>query len=333
MENKLPQTKQQATVAYLEQLDYKKLADSEIMQNKFVQLYNDIHGSNRGSLVFEKEKFNFLKSISESTELQQATSLSLYGCFLDIAVLGLSLDKGSKPLAYMLTRNAKTKDKEGKDKYEKRAYVEVSPYGELAIRIRAGQIKHADNPVIVYDCDKIRIGLNAQLKRTVLEYEAKIPRSENAKIVGGFIRVERHDGSYEVPWMDIADVDRLIEYSEKNNAKWDKEQNKKVKGQANALYYSNNGQIDTGFFEAKIIKHAFRAYPKVRTGEFTSLATDSEPEAIDYGLNQTQQQLTEKTETVDKIQEAQVLEPKPTGSEISNNSGITVTIHSDDETF
>ena len=34
---------------------------------------------------------------------------------------------------------------------KKRAYVSVTGYGELTMRMRAGQIKYADNPVVVYE--------------------------------------------------------------------------------------------------------------------------------------------------------------------------------------
>lgn len=79
--------------------------------------------------------------------------MSLYGCFLDIAVNGLTLDQTGHPLCYILSRNCKTgyKNEHGNDIYEKRAYVSVTGYGELTMRMRAYQIKYADNPVVVYE--------------------------------------------------------------------------------------------------------------------------------------------------------------------------------------
>ena len=59
---------------------------------------------------------------------------------------------------------------------------------------------------------------------------------------------------------DMADTERLRSYSEKKNA---------GKG-ANKLYTSNNGQIDEGFFMAKIIKHAFSTLPKSQYMQFLS---------------------------------------------------------------
>ena len=332
-----PQNKQQATVAYLETLDYKKLADAPILQEKFVQLYNSIHGSNRGLLEFEREKFNFLKAISEDPKLQQATSLSLYSTFLDIAVMGLSVEKGSKPTAYIFSRNAKIK-KDGRDAWETRAYLTVSPYGELKMRMDAGHIKYADNPVIVYEGDTICVGLNSQGKQTVMGYEAQIPRKKDAHIIGGFIRIERHDGTFEIPWVDIAEMDRLAEYSKKNNSKWVDDgsgKKRKEEGQANALYTSNNGQIDSGFFAAKIIKHAFASYPKLRAGKTTVFETEvnhNEQQQIDH--TQHAVAITEKTESDAPGKEEEAFGSHVTEATVIESKGVKVeTSKEDGETF
>ena len=76
-----------------------------------------------------------------------------------------------------------------------------------------------------------------------------------------------------------ADWERLAVYSEKKNF-----------GKANALYTSFNGGIDPGFLAAKMIKHAFKSYPKVSLrGQFTQLAPEPEeaPPAAEeiYGFN------------------------------------------------
>ena len=70
-----------------------------------------------------------------------------------------------------------------------------------------------------------------------------------------------------------SDWKRLSTFSAKQN-----------KGTANSLYTSNGGHIDTGFLENKMIKHAFDAYPKVRTGNYTSMETQQEEPVVDYGL-------------------------------------------------
>lgn len=75
-----------------------------------------------------------------------------------------------------------------------------------------------------------------------------------------------------------------MRYSAKNNSYYDK-QGQFVQGKPNALYSSQEGGIDPGFLENKMIKHAFDAYPKVRTGKYTVMETETEEApVIDYGV-------------------------------------------------
>jgi len=293
MEN---QNKQTAITGYLEKLTPAQLVADPKVSKKFVQLYNSIHGNAMGEAIYNKEQFNFIKLVNDNAELKQCSKLSLYGAFLDIAINGLSLDNTSKPLCYLMSRNAKSKDAQGRDIWEKRAYIKVSPNGEIYYRKRSGQIKNADNPQIVWEGDTIRVGLNAFGKHIVKEHERLIPRKANAKILGGYIRIERHDGSYECLWMDISETERLREYSNRNN-KGTSEDDK-----SNKLYTSFNGQIDPGFFEAKITRHAFDSYPPIKIGAHTELASKDEPEpAISYDMTVTEEtnveDVTNKEET------------------------------------
>lgn len=307
---------------YLESLSPAQLVADKKVTEKFVTLYNAIHGGAVGESIYQKEQFNFNKLIQETPALQECTKMSLYGCFLDVAVNGLSLDNTSKPLAYMVSRNAKTKTANGQEAWEKRASIIVSPYGELLMRMRAGHIKKADNPIIVYEGDTIKVGLNAQGHRVVKEYDAQIPRKQGAKIIGGFLRIERHDGAFECSWVDIAEIERLKGFSNKQN------RGTAAESKANALYTSNNGQIDSGFFEAKIIKHAFRSYPKIRIGDFTGLQTEAEePEtAINYNLAETPQ-TNNTNQTIEEAKQVDDDFNQPTPTQQQNSVII------DDETF
>ncbi len=264
-----------------------EIVEIPAVKDKFIMMHNSIHGTDKGELIYHKESFNFKKQIAETPALRDCSPISLYGVFLDINVNGLSLEQGSKPDCYIVPRNHKTgqKDSQGKDIYEKRASLQVSPYGELKLRMRAGQIKYADNPVIVYDCDKFVIGLNDKGKQVVKDYERNSSRPKDAKIVACFVRIERHDGSFEMPFLDNDDIERLKGYSSRQNSKWDNNLRKMVPGEANALYSSNNGQIDTGFLAAKTIKHAFSTYPKVPTGKFSQLEETFNHVEIDYGID------------------------------------------------
>ena len=68
-------------------------------------------------------------------------------------------------------------------------------------------------------------------------------------------------------WLLQDDIDRLKGYSLKQNG---------ASYGANALYTSNNGQIDPGFLSTKTIKHAMAAYTKLRIGEFVSFEGEIE---------------------------------------------------------
>lgn len=274
----------QIRVEELNALPATKIVENESVQAKFIQMYNAIWGTDKGEQMYHKEVFNFQKLLRDNPDVASSSKMSLYGCFLDIAVNGLTLDQTGHPLCYILSRNCKTgnKNEKGYDVYEKRAYVSVTGYGELTMRMRAGQIKYADNPVVVYEGDHFKVSLVNGVKN--VEYEAQCPR-KSTKVIAAFIRIVRNDNSVDYQWMMEGDIDRLRRYSEKANSKWDDRQGKKVLGQANALYTSNGGGIDPGFLENKMIKHAFDAYPKVRTGKFTIMATEQEEEEIiDYGL-------------------------------------------------
>lgn len=256
----------------LKKMTPQQMVEDPRIEEKFVSLYNNIHGSQSGEMLYHKAKFDFLRIVSEKQDVRESTVLSLYGCFLDVAVCGLSLEQGSKPHVYIIAKNFNVGTKEAA-KWEKRSNMVVSPYGELVQRMRAGQIGHTDNPVIVYEGDHFQPVTDKGGK--YVEYRAAIPRKSSV-IIGAFIIITRLDGSKDCQWLLKEDVDRLKGYSARQN---------KNSG-ANALYTSNGGQIDPGFLEAKMIKHAFDTYPKVRTGNFTILATQQLPDdKIDYGVD------------------------------------------------
>ena len=264
----------QSLVAILEKLSPAQIADTPAIQEKFVKMYNHLHKSNNGELILEREKYHYLRQINENPGLKECTRLSLYGCFMDVAVSGLSFEGGSQPMIYMIPRKVNVGTKESKQ-YESRATLMISPYGELTLRMLAGQIKHADNPVIVYEGDSFQCGSDRE--GNWVKHTAQVPR-KSEKIIASYIRIVRPDGSVDFAWLLEGDIKRLSGYSERQNF-----------GKANALYTSNGGQIDPGFLKAKTIKHAFKTYPKLNTkGQHTVLETEVEPEAeqteIDYEI-------------------------------------------------
>lgn len=275
------------TKSHINSLPAIELADDPGVMEKFVELYNKIHGTKDGQMIAHKEVFNYRKLLADNPGLRECENLSLYGCLLDVAVNKLSLEGGKHPDCYLTPRSVNIGTRDAKQ-YVKRAVLNISPYGELKMRINSGQIKYADNPIVVYEGDTFKVGIDDKGKLVVKGYEAQVPRPKEAKIIACFIRIERHDGSYEMPYLDQEAIERLKGYSAKQNG-----------GTPNALYTSNNGQIDTGFLKAKTIKHAFSSYPKVRTSDFSQLdPLDTAPGPIDYGMDMSGESGKQETEDV-----------------------------------
>lgn len=272
-----PKKKTALQISHIQSLPPAKLLDDDSVAGKFVELYNKVNGTNKGELVQHQQQFHYKKILSENPVLRECSPLSLYGVILDVAVSDLSLETGPKPDCYITSRNFKVgKDEQGKDVWEKRAQLLISPYGELKKRIRAGHIKYADNPVIVYEGDLFKVKLVDGKK--VIDYEAAIPR-KSKRIIASFIRLVRTDGSVDFAYLTEEDFSRFKAASNKQNRGTDQED------KANALYSSVNGGIDPGFLAAKTIKHAFSTYPKVPIGQFSALESEDNPEIIDYGIN------------------------------------------------
>lgn len=222
---------------------------------RFKALYKTIHGAN-SEAFYEAEKFHFAKLVNDSDALSQCEKLSLYGVFMDVAVSGLSFDPTCKHL-YLVPYNYNIGTKDAK-KWVKRAQLQISGIGELALRVRQGQIKHADNPVIVYEGDEFRYG--TRNGNSFLEHIAELP-AKSSKIIACYIRITRSDDSVDYKVITGADMDRFRKFSKDPNSKaW-------VDGEG-------------GMWQAKCIKHAFRNYPKLRVGGHTTIASETEDTEI-----------------------------------------------------
>ena len=100
---------------------------------------------------------------------------------------------------------------------------------------------------------------------------------------------------------------------------------KKNKGTANALYTGNDNQIDTGFLEAKVIKHAFKTFPKLKLGQFSKL--QEEIQAVDYGLDEP------VYNQVPVHEEQQEEEEQVTAEEVANQEGGVTIVDNPEEPF
>lgn len=249
------------TVEQLNKMGAFGIAKSDIVRDKFINIYDTLWGAGTGEPAYERESIYFNKLQRDTPTLQNATPFSLFTAFIDLAVCGLSLEQGPRALCYLLPRNVNVGTRDNA-RWETRAVLTISAYGELVLRVRAGQIRHADNPVLVYDNDEFSFSDRAGRKE--VDYTCVLPHTGH-RIVACYLRITRADGSIDYSVMTEEDWVRLAQYS----ARQDHRTNK-----ANALYgVDANGvvNIDSGFLMAKCVKHAFKTYPKVRIGRGTEL--------------------------------------------------------------
>lgn len=243
---------------------------NEKVRNQFINVYNSIW-KDGGEQAYEREAIYFNQQLRDKANLRECSRTSIFYAFIDLAVKGLTLTPGAQALCYLIPRSVKTGvDQLGNDIWEKVCNLTISGYGEFVLRKNAGQIRHADNPVIVYEGDRFEFG--EQNGQKIVNYISAFPRKSN-KIVACFIKITRADGTIDYSVMTESDWMRLKGYSDKQNTYFDKRKNQWVT-KVNELYVKDGGQIDTGFLMAKCIKHAFKTYPKINIGRGSSLESD-----------------------------------------------------------
>lgn len=278
------------TVEQINALQPLDIVKNETVRQRFIQIYDTLWGEGEGVKAYERESVFFNRVLADNDRLMNnCTKFSIFTAFIDLAVSGLSLEQGTRALCYLQGRNYKVGENVGgdgkkKNVYEGRLTLTISGYGELVLRARSGQIKYADNPVLVYEGDEF--SFSDRDGRKSVNYTCKLPHTTN-HIIAAFLRITRSDGSVDYSVMLEEDWLRLKNYSGKNNRKWDDNARAYVEI-PNELYTSNEGGIDTGFLCAKVIKHAFKSYPKVRIGRGTELETQQEDIQDDdfYGVKE-----------------------------------------------
>jgi hypothetical protein len=249
----------------LNQLDALKLVENEAVRENFVRTFGKIHGKSEADaeMVYEREAMYYKKAVSADQKLKECTRLSLYSVFLELAITGLSIQPGNKSEAYLEARGVKTGGTKENPTYAQTAFLRITAYGELNLRIMAGQIVRMMNPVVLYVGDLFQPITNNR-GELIVKYEPKIPRTSK-KIFGCWVRIVLPDGSSDFKWLLEDDIERLKNYSIPKHGE---------NRNPNALYSSDNGGIDPGFLEAKTIKHAMRAYTKLRVGNNVSFEDD-----------------------------------------------------------
>ena len=255
---------------------------NERVRNQFINVYNSIWKEG-GEQAYEREAIYFNSQLRDKANLRECSGTSIFYAFIDLAVKGLTLAPGAQALCYLIPRSVKVgTNQQGGDVWEKVCNLTISGYGELVLRKNAGQIRHADNPVIVYEGDTFQYGERNGQK--VVNFMSAFPRTSN-KIIACFLKITRADGTIDYSVMTEQDWLRLKGYSDKQNTYLDRKTNQWVTT-SNELY-NKNGQIDTGFLMAKCVKHAFKSYPKLNIGRGSSLESETieqpTPEFDPYG--------------------------------------------------
>lgn len=284
------------TVEQINELQPQDIATNDFVRDKFIQIYEAMWTPSTGvsgEAAYERESRNFNRILGEKEDLRKkCTRFSLFTAFLDVAISGLSLEPGARAQAYLLSRSIAVdsfyEQGQKKNKYETQCVLTISGYGELLHRARVGQIRHADNPVIVYTEDDFEFGERNGNK--FVNYTCRLPHA-SGNITACFMKITRADGSVDYSVMLPEDWSRLAGYSARNNARWDNEKRQWTNPKPNALYGQQQDgtlKIDTGFLVAKCIKHAFKSYPKARVGRSTQLESqqvdDMEINDDIYGL-------------------------------------------------
>lgn len=329
------------SVKLLNELQPTQIVRHDKVRDKFIQIYDAMWSQSTGvsgEAAYEKESRNFNRLLSEKEDIRKkCTHFSLFTSFLDVAISGLTLDPGTKAQAYLLARSIAVDsviDEHGqkKNRYETQCVLTVSGYGELVLRARCGQIRHADNPVIVYEEDSFEFGERNGQK--FVNYTCRLPH-QSGRIVACFMKITRADGSADYAVMLPEDWARLSNYSARQNSKFNYQTKQWENGKPNALYTAQGGQIDPGFLVAKCIKHAFKTYPKARVGHATQLESQQvdETEISDdiYGVTADGEQVDPATgEIITDRQPEQSFAPAD-----NTAAGVTVdpAANDDDDTF
>ncbi len=284
-------TEKKNILQVLEQTPAAQIPAISEVSDRFKHLYQLVHGNVKESAAFyEAEKYHFMKIVNEGKGLKECSKLSLYGCFLDVAVSGLSFDPNFKHL-YIVPFNTNIGTQTA-PKWEKRASLQISGYGELVLRIKQGQIKYADNPVLVYEGDEFRYG--SRDGSGFVDHVANVPRKSSV-IIAAYIKITRTDGTIDYKVLTQEDMNRFRAFSKDKESK---------------AWTDGIG----GMWLSKCIKHAFKNYPKVRTGKFTKMETDNE--------DQTPTSVTSVMNVPDNIDYK--VEDSPSGLKFDNEAGSPV---------
>lgn len=272
--------------------DKTTLVDQQPIKDSFIDTLVRMHRytPEDAEATYEREARYYKRAVSASPKLKAATGISLCSAFFEIAITGLSIQPGGKAEAFIESRGTKTGQKiDNKDVYVEVAALNVSVYGELNLRIQAGQIIRMNNPIVIYEGDHFQPKTTDRGELTV-DYMPAIPR-KSKKIIGCWVSMILPHNGIDFKWLLEDDIERLKNYSiPKYNG-----------ATPNKLYSANDGQIDPGFLEAKCIKHAFRSKTKLKVSDNVVFEEDEQED---------DQQTQTFTEEAPKTAAVQITKPE-----------------------
>ena len=253
---------------WLDNLNPLKIAEDAKVKEAFIQVVSKIHKKSldEATMIYEKESMYFKKALAASEKLKNCTKISLYSAFTEIAIQGISIQPGQKSEAYLEARGVNVGSRQA-PQYIDTCMLRITAYGELNMRILSGQIIRMKNPIVLYEGDYFQ-PLTNQRGELYIDYKPNI-LNRSPKIYGAWVCIELPGNSLDFKWLLGDDIARLKGYSGRQ-------------GSSNALYSSDNGQIDPGFLEAKTIKHAMRAYTKLRISEVAAFEDEPTDEEKDH---------------------------------------------------
>lgn len=260
------------TVSKLQSLKPWEVPVNLDVHHHIVTLYNQVHGEG-GEAFAERESRFINRMIIDDKSKWNVSALSVFLAYVDLAVKDLTLEPGAQALCYLLNRSTKVNTGDGNGKivesWENRAYISVTGYGEILMRQRAGQIRHCDTPIVVYEGDEF--SYIEQKGRKEVSYGLNLSHNPGNPIAC-FMKITRLDGSVDYAIILPEAWQRLAGYSLKQNERGRRD---KENAKANELYTSGiNNSIDPGFLIAKCVKHAFKNYPKLPIGKGMIMEAD-----------------------------------------------------------
>ncbi len=226
------------TLALIQNTAPGKIAELEMVKEKFINNYNLANGSTKGELMYHRQLVHFNQQILKNTSIANADKFSLYACFVTAAVNGYSFDPEDNEV-YLIARGGK-------------ACLDRQAGAHVRRLIKTKQIQFAEQAKIVYKGDIFEVE-NGRVVRHVEKFETE-------EIIAGYIRFvidDKGNGN-----------DRFFVYRKSDFDAWRKKSpNPKTiqKNGANGSYLSeslwDNGVVDgtqpePGFLRTKIVKHA-----------------------------------------------------------------------------